>query len=361
MIPFLDLAKRNARYVDAFAAATRAALARQLVLGEEVARFEKAWSAYCDKRHCVGVGNGYDALLLMLRAAGIGPQCQVMVQTNAHVSAWLAVDATGARVVPVEPDPHSLLLDAGHVVDVARSVGGVDAVLVTFLYGRVPDMLTLTKAAHTLGAHVLVDAAQAHGIGGALLGDAAAFSFYPTKNLGALGDAGAVVTNNPLLAGRVREFRNYGGAERNVHTLRYGVNSRLDELQAAFLNIKLPQLDKDNARRARIARTYERALCVPTPTMFPDVHHLFVVRSQQRAAVMERLAALGVETAVYYPTPPHLQPAFRHLGYERGSFPIAETHAREVFSVPSGPELSDAEVHCVAQALRSLVSAEAMT
>lgn len=359
MIRFLDLTKRNARYADAFAQAMRSALQRSLVLGEEVARFEKAWSAYCDRQHCVGVGNGYDALALMLRAAGIGQNSRVAVQTNAHAAAWLAVDAVGAQIVPVEPDPHAGTFDVGRFVVAARSAGGVDAVLVTFLYGRAPDMPTLTKVAHSLGAHVFVDAAQAHGLGGALLGDAAAFSFYPTKNLGALGDAGAVVTNNELIATRVRELRNYGGTDRNVHALRYGVNSRLDELQAAFLNIKLPQLDKDNARRARIAHAYEKALVTPSATN-PDVHHLFTLRSKQRAAVRARLAESGIETAVYYPTPPHLQPAFRHLGYSEGSFPIAEAHAREVFSVPSGQELTDDEVLRVARSLRALIESEAV-
>lgn len=359
VIPFVNLAQRNARYADAFAAVVRDAVNKPLILGEQVRRFEKAWATYCQRRHCVGVGNGYDALVLMLRGANIQQGSRVIVQTNAHVAAWLAVDAVGAQIVPVEPDPDTHQIDAEHVVSADRLAGGVDAVLVTFMYGRVPDVPMLTKVTHALGAHLLVDASHAHGIGGALLGDAAAFSFYPTKNLGALGDAGAVVTDSPRIAQRVADLRNYGSVTKNVHTLRYGVNSRLDELQAGFLNIKLPQLDPDNARRAIIARTYRRALGLCAVTV-PHVYHLFTLCCSERAIAQERLAARGIETGRYYPTPPHLQPAFAHLGYSVGTFPVAEQLAREVFNVPNGPELTDEQVMHVAHELRALVSEEVL-
>ena len=359
MISFINLTRRNARYAEAFAAIARAAIGKPLILGEQVRRFEQAWAAYCQKKYCVGVGNGYDALMLMLRASGIQPGCRVIVQTNAHVAAWLAVDAVGARIVPVEPDPETHQVDADRILAADELAGGVDAVLVTFMYGKVPDMATLSKVAHARGAHLLVDASHAHGIGGALLGDAAAFSFYPTKNLGALGDAGAVVTDSPRIAPRIAALRNYGSITKNVHSLRYGCNSRLDEVQAALLNVKLPQLDRDNDRRGRIARTYLRALGQESPRA-PDVHHLFPVRSRDRAAAQERLAARGIETGRYYPTPPHRQEAFAHLGYGAGAFPVAEQLAQDTFCVPSGPELTDEEAVAVANELQALAHEKAL-
>lgn len=357
MIAFLDLTKRNARYEDAFAAAVKHAIHKPLILGEQVDRFERGWSIYCDKKYGVGVGNGYDGLVLMLRAIGIHPGCRVVVQTNAHVSAWLAVDAVGAQIVPVEPDPDNYQIDLERLTSILST--GIDAVLVTFMYGRIPDIATLTKVSRASGAHLLVDASHAHGAHGVFLGDAATFSLYPTKNLGALGDAGIVVTNSQRIAHRIRDFRNYGSVTKNTHSLRYGSNSRLDELQAAFLNIKLSQLDSDNQRRNQIARTYYRALRQLPPTA-PHMHHLFVLRSHDRAQAQATLAAQGIETARYYPIPPHRQDAFAHLSYGAGSFVIAEQLAAECFCIPNGPELTDEEVIYVAEQLRKLVQEEVL-
>lgn len=356
-VPFIDLAARNARFADAFAQATRDALTRPLILGQEVERFERSWAIYCDRDHCVGTGNGYDAILLMLRAARIGTRSRVAVQTNAHVSAWLALDAVGADIVPIEPIPATSQMDAQRLAQ-ASAERPLDAILITHMYGRLGDMRAYREVARQQGALLLVDASHAHGMAGEELGDVAAFSFYPTKNLGALGDAGAVVTNMGALAERVRSLRNYGGKNRNAHVERHGVNSRMDELQAAFLNIKLPALDTDNARRAAVAvACYAR---LGATAMHRHTWHLLTVRCSEREELRARLEARGIETAVHYPTPPHLQPALAHLGYARGSFPIAESLAREVVSIPNGPELTGAQVAYVATSLHNAVAGEVL-
>lgn len=356
-VPFIDLAARNRRFADAFANATRAALGRSLILGDQVEQFERTWAIFCDKPYCVGVGNGYDAILLMLRGARL-EHARVAVQTNAHVSAWLALDAVGADIVPIEPDPSTHQMDAQRLAQVSAE-RGLDAILITHMYGRVGNLDAYREVARQQNALLLVDASHAHGLSGDDLGDAAAFSFYPTKNLGAIGDAGAVVTNMLALALRLRALRNYGGAVRNEHDLRHGVNSRLDELQAAFLNIKFPSLAADNLRRVAIAQEYCSALRLPTPSA-RHCWHLAVLRCERREELRARLFAKDVETAIHYPTPPHLQPALAHLGFRIGSFPIAESLARGVVSIPNGPELTDHQVEHVSRALRTALIREAV-
>lgn len=323
------------------AAYQRVMCSRNLILGPEVEAFEREWAAYCGKRYAVGVGNGFDALVLMLRAFGIGPGRNVLVPSNTYIATWLAVSAVGANIIAIEPDEATHCIDPNRVAEAgSHLVGG--AILAVHLYGNRCDMASLRKIATEYGVPLLVDAAQAHGLKGEDLGDAAAFSFYPTKNLGALGDAGAVVLNDEKRAQTIRSLRNYGSTSKNVHT-RIGVNSRLDELQAAFLRAKLPLLDGYLVRRAHNAERYG--------AFVNGVHHHAVIRSEVRGALRERLAARGIETLVHYPLPPHRQPAYEHLN--SCSFPIAEKLAREVLSLPCGPELTAAQVESVAIALEA--------
>jgi dTDP-4-amino-4,6-dideoxygalactose transaminase len=324
-----------------------------------VAAFEREFASYVGVQYCVAVGNGLDALHLALRAMGIGPGDEVAVPSNTYVATWLAVSHTGARVVPVEPDPRTLNIDVGRLE--AALTGRTKAVVPVHLYGQPADMDAIMDLARRRGIWVLEDAAQAHGAryrgrraGG--LGHAAAWSFYPTKNLGAFGDGGAVTTNDPEVARRVAMLRNYGCAQKYVSEYR-GYNSRLDELQAAVLRVKLRWLDVWNERRARVAATYCQRLasaCVALPSV-PEwaepCWHLFVVRSRRRDALREHLRRYGVETLVHYPVPPHRQGAYRRLRFVGASLTIAEETSREVLSLPMGPHLSAWEVDRVVEAV----------
>jgi dTDP-4-amino-4,6-dideoxygalactose transaminase len=318
------------------------------VLGPEVEAFEAEWADYVGAAYCVSVGNGLDALTLTLRALGIGAGDEVVVPSHTFVATWLAVAACGATPVPAEVDERTYNLTSYEVGPRTR------AVLPVHLYGQpteVPD----------LGVPVVDDAAQAHGarwdgirVGGH--GRTACWSFYPGKNLGALGDGGAVTTDDADLAARLRLLRNYGSARKYVHE-QAGVNSRLDEIQAAALRVKLRHLDDWNARRRSVAARYTEALrdVVVTPVVSPaadPVWHLYVIRVPDRDGVAARLAESGVETLVHYPTPPHRQQAFAGAGHD---LPVADLLAREVLSLPMGPHLDDAAVDRVIDAVRAAV------
>ena len=353
-VPFFNLNRLNARYRDAYIGALSSVLNGQsLILGNEVERFERSWAKYCQREHCIGVGNGYDALRLLLQAFDIGPCDRVLVAANTHVATWLAVMAVGATPVPVDVDEHTFQMDPHKAA--AAMTRDTRAILVTHLYGRAADMHALRRVARTGGEDcaLLVDAAQGHGIKGASLGDGAAFSFYPTKNLGALGDAGAVVMDDGVRATRVRALRNYGKTEPNPCYYFAGSNSRLDELQAAFLNVKLPLLDESNARRRAIAREYD----AQTWGCYPDdpqecVWHQYVLRHAQRDTFRERLQVAGVQTLIHYTTLPHLEPVFARYGYKVGDAPVAESLARRIVSLPINPALSDNEVAAVCTAVK---------
>lgn len=353
MIPFLDLQAVNARH----RAALHECLERVLdsgwfVQGRELEAFESEFAAYCGAKHCIGVGNGLDALHLALRALGIGPGDEVIVPSNTFIATWLAVTYAGATPVPVEPVEATYNLDPSRLA--AAVTARTKAIVPVHLYGLPADMQAISAFAGEHDLRVVEDAAQAqgaqlNGIRVGALGDAAAFSFYPGKNLGALGDAGAVCVNDDGLAQRLRILRNYGSAVKYQHE-EQGFNSRLDELQAAFLRNKLSFLDDDNRRRRSIADRYlaglgSTGLVLPqVPSGCEHVWHLFVVRSSRRDALQRALAARGVGTLVHYPTPPHLQPAYRGLGFGEGSLPIAERIHREVLSLPMGPTMSDEQV-----------------
>jgi dTDP-3-amino-3,4,6-trideoxy-alpha-D-glucose transaminase len=359
-VPFLDLTPDPALQAELTAALTRVAASGRYLLGPEVEAFEAAFAAYAGAEHCVAVGSGLDALRLALQARGIGPGDEVIVPGQTFIATWLAVSATGATPVPVDVDARSHLID----VDAAAAAVGprTAAVVPVDLYGHPADHPALRALADRHGLWLLDDAAQAHGARlhdrpATAWSDAAAWSFYPGKNLGALGDGGAVTTDDALLAQRLRRLRNYGSDRKYVH-VEIGTNSRLDELQAAVLRVKLDHLDAATARRAQIARRYRDALA-QAPVGLPPVAtgalpswHLFVVRSPQRDALRDHLADAGVETLIHYPLPPHRQQAYAGTSAAAAHLPAADRAAAEVLSLPMGPHLDDAAVDAVIAAVR---------
>jgi len=356
-VPFLDLTAAHAELGGELERAfARVGAAGRWVLGPEVEAFERDWARACGAEAAVGVGSGLDALSLTLRGLGIGPGDEVVVPAQTFIATWLAVSAVGATPIAADVDDATGNLDPAAAAD---AIGPrTRAILPVHLFGQPADMTALRALADDHGLRLVEDAAQAHGARWAgtpagALGDAAAFSFYPGKNLGALGDAGAVTTSDAALADAVRLLRNYGSPRKYEHVIE-GVNSRLDELQAAFLRAKLDRLAQWNARRARIAAHYRDALAghaaVRVPAVRPEADpswHLFAVRCAERDALAEHLRARGVETLVHYPTPPHRSPAYALPGRH----PNAEAWAREELSLPIGPHLSDAQVEEVVAAV----------
>jgi dTDP-4-amino-4,6-dideoxygalactose transaminase len=360
-IPFLDVAAAYAELKDELDDAVRRVMASgQFILGPEVTAFEDEFAAYCGTRHAIGVGSGLDALRLVLLGYGIGPGDDVLVPSNTFIATWLAVTQAAARPVPVEPDPATHNVTVGAVE--AALTPSTKAIMPVHLYGTPVDMDALLAVGREHGIPVIEDAAQAHGArcrgrrtGG--LGDAAAFSFYPGKNLGALGDAGAVTTDDDALAERLRMLRNYGSRVKYHHDLQ-GTNSRLDPLQAAALRVKLRHLDEWNERRRAVAVRYlerlagSEGLVLPqVPDWAEPVWHLFVVRTPRRDVFQERLAEAGVDTIIHYPIPPHLTGAYAS-DFERGELPVAERLAAEVLSLPMGPHLALEDADRVAAAVR---------
>lgn len=361
-VPFLEIGQTYLEIKDELDAAYHRVMnSGWYILGEEVEAFEQEFAAYCGTKHCVGVGNGLEALTLVLRSYGIGPGDEVIVPGNTYIATWLAVSNAGATVVPVEPDERTYNINPT-CVEAAISPK-TKAILPVHLYGQPADMRPITEIAHRHGLKVIEDAAQAHGARyrdrrAGNLGDAAGWSFYPTKNLGAYGDAGAVTTDDDELAGKVRLLRNYG-SKHKYHNEERGINSRLDELHAAFLRVRLSHLDEWNSRRVRIAaeyleelRTCELMLPVVCEGADP-VWHLFVVRSKRRDELQGLLKRAGVSTLVHYPIPPHLQKAYPDLALPAGSLPITEAIHREVLSLPIGPQLSEAHQARVVGAVKS--------
>jgi dTDP-4-amino-4,6-dideoxygalactose transaminase len=362
IVPFLDLEAATAEMRPALDEAFDRVLRRGwFILGPEVDAFEQEYAAFTGAEHCVGVGNGLDAIELALRALDIGSGDEVIVPSNTYIATWLAVTRVGARPVPVEPDQQTFNIDPARIEDAITP--RTKAIVAVHLYGHPADMERVSHVAERRGLRVVEDAAQAHGaqyqgrsVGA--LGDAAAWSFYPSKNLGALGDAGAVTTNDRQVADRVRVLRNYGSRTKYVNETR-GTNSRLDELQAAVLRTKLPHLQDWNERRRRSARRYREALRdlpITLPIEEPDSQHawhLFVIRSYRREELRSHLDAAGIQTLLHYPIPPHLQAAYRDLGLREGALPISESIHRECLSLPIGPHLEIAQQDRVVDALRS--------
>jgi len=368
-VPFLDLAPPHQEIrSELLEGITRVLNSNRFILGQEVEVFESAWATYCDVAHAVGVGNGLDALHLILRAIGVGPGDEVIVPANTFIATWLAVTMCGATPVSVEPNPETFNIDPGLIQDAVTS--RTKAIIAVHLYGQPADLDELIAVSTELGISLVEDAAQAHGalykgkrIGGH--GVAAAWSFYPGKNLGALGDGGAVTTNDPELAEKVRLLRNYGSAAKYEHEVQ-GVNSRLDELQAAVLLEKLKVLDEWNGRRASIAEAYTtalepfvdkadgssacRLLSLPmVPSWAKPVWHLYVIRVTQRDDFVAYLSAQGIETSIHYPTPPASQDAYKDL-VTGSKCDFSDRTAGELVSLPIGPHLNQEQVLAVLSA-----------
>ncbi len=360
-IPFLDLRAAYLELKDEIDAAVARVLdSGWYILGEEVEAFEAEYAAFCEARQCVGVGNGLDALTLALRALGIGTGDEVIVPSNTYIATWLAVSAVGATPVPVEPIETTYNIDPGRIE--AAITPRTKAILPVHLYGQPADMDPILAIADKHGLAVVEDAAQAHGarykgrrIGAH--GDIVCWSFYPGKNLGAMGDGGAITTNRADLAERVRMLRNYGSREKYVNEVR-GVNSRLDPIQAAVLRVKLKHLDEWNGRRASLARQYSEALADTELTLphVPDwaepAWHLYVVRSKDRDALQARLADAGIGTLIHYPIPPHMQQAYADAGFGEGNFPLARQMAAEVLSLPMWPQATEYQVEWISKAAK---------
>jgi dTDP-4-amino-4,6-dideoxygalactose transaminase len=364
VLPCLDLKSINARQrAELLAAFTRVLDSGWYVLGAEVDAFEREFAAWCGATHCVGVGNGLDALTLIFRSyIAMGTMAEgdeVIVPANTYIASILAVSEARLTPVAVEPDAGTFNIDPARIE--AAITPRTRAILPVHLYGRAADMERVVAIARRHGLKVVEDCAQAHGatVAGRRVGawgDAAGFSFYPTKNFGALGDAGAVTTSDAELARTVRTLRNYG-SEKKYHNVMRGVNSRLDELQAALLRARLPVIDAENERRRQIASLYRAKIRHPRVRLpeAPEngtehVWHLFVVRCARRDELQAHLAVLGVQTMVHYPIPPHRQGAYRS-GELAGAWPITDAIHAEALSLPMGPHLTDADALRVAEAV----------
>lgn len=332
------------------------------ILGAELDAFEREFAGYCGARYCVGVGNGLEALHLILRAYEIGEGDEVIVPSNTYIATWLAVSYTGAKPVPVEPNPRTYNLDPERI-EVAIT-NRTRAILPVHLYGLPADMDALAALADKYELKVIEDAAQAQGAlyngrTSGNLGHAAGFSFYPGKNLGALGDAGAILTNDELLADKVRTLRNYGSKVKYYNDNK-GYNSRLDEIQAAFLRAKLQHLDEWNERRRKAASLYLDSLADVHDLILPyvpdwasPIWHIFAIRHPHRDNLQKHLKDHGIDTLIHYPVPPHLSGAYADLEFHTGDFPIAEAIASSELSLPMGPHLSLNDAEYIVDTIRS--------
>ncbi len=360
-VPFVDLrANYQSIKSDADAAVLGVMERCDFILGKSISEFESAFADFCGTQYCVGVDSGYSALEMILRGYGIGPGDEVITQANTFAATALAIASVGARPVLVDVDEKTYMLDPTQLE--AAITPATKAIMPVHLYGQPADMDPIMETARKHGLLVIEDACQAHG---ALykgrrtgsLGDAAAFSFYPAKNLGAYGDGGAVVTNDPNLAEQIGWLRNVGQRAKNDHAVK-GFNHRLDTLQAAVLKVKLSHLDEWNKGRAIAAEIYNETMAemsVITPQASPDVqhvYHLYVIRVAGRDALADCMKAAGVGTGIHYPTPIHLQPAFQDLGYSQGSFPVTEKLCGQILSLPMYPEIQPEAIQYVANVVR---------
>jgi len=362
-VEFFSLQRQHAELYAALASAGARVIQRgHFILGAELEQFEHDFAAYCGTKHAVGVGNGLEALALILRALGVGPGDEVIVPGHTFIATWLAAEQVGASVVAVDVDPGTYNIDA--IKAEAAITPRTRAIIVVHLYGQPANMSALAQMAGSRRIAIVEDAAQAHGatydgrrVGS--LGTAAAFSFYPTKNLGALGDGGAITTDDDAIAGSVRALRNYGSTVKYRHD-ELGGNSRLDELQASYLNVKLAVLDAKNESRRSIASRYSTAFSGTEGLGLPavaecagPVWHLYVVRHRRRDQLQEELHRSGIRTMIHYPMPPHRQRAYAGTTLSKLHLPHTEQAAEQVLSLPMWPELTDAEVDKVISAVLS--------
>lgn len=360
-VPLVDLKANHARIASEIEQAMlRVVGTAEFILGKELELFEQEFAEFCESEYAVGVDSGISALELILRAYGIGSGDEVITSAHTFIATASAISVVGARPVLVDCDPHTYNMDPAAFE--AAITPRVRAVIPVHLYGQPADMESIAQIAQKHNLVVIEDACQAHGarykgrrVGS--LGDAAAFSFYPAKNLGAYGDGGAIVTNDAGLASRIRALRNYGQREKYRHVL-LPLNRRLDTIQAAILRVKLRHLDEWNIRRRRHAALYNELLRgrpVQAPTEAKDVehvYHLYVVSSLVRDSLCQNLERRGIQVGLHYPIPIHLQEAYAHLGYRPGAFPVTERAARGVVSLPMYPELTDDQIEYVASAIK---------
>ena len=365
-VPFLSFTgQHQAIREDVLAAVAKVYDSQWYVLGESVQQFEQQYAAFCHTDHCVGLANGLDALHLALEALGVGAGDEVIVPSNTYIATWLAISFVGATPVPVEPNPATYNLDPALLE--AAITPRTRAIMPVHLYGQACEMQAIMDVAKRHNLYVVEDNAQSQGAayrGGITgsFGDVNATSFYPGKNLGALGDAGAVTTNDAELAKKVRTLRNYGSQKKYYNEV-IGHNSRLDELQAAVLSVKLPKLMDWTRQRQEVAALYDEQLAgiadLQLPVVAPDathVYHLYVVRTSQRDALQQHLTEQGVGTLIHYPVPPHLQEAYRSMNFKKGDFPIAEELATTCLSLPMFPGMTAEQVHTVSSHIRTFLS-----
>jgi dTDP-4-amino-4,6-dideoxygalactose transaminase len=364
-IPFLDLPAQHASLKQQLLeVASRAMDKAAFIGGAEVSGFEAEFAAYCGAAHCVGVGSGTDALALALRAMGIGPGDTVVTVPNTFIATTEAISLAGASFAFVDVDSDTCLMNPDRLEDYCKRSPAPKAVIPVHLYGQCPDMAAIGRLAETYGFQVLEDAAQAHGASqngrkAGTLGRAAAFSFYPGKNLGACGEGGAVTTFDPDVADTVRRLRDHGQAKKYHHSLE-GTNARLDAMQAGFLRVKLPYLDGWNERRRAVAHAFDMAFggipgvrpVVLAPGNVPS-RHLYVLHVPDRDGLQSHLAGLGIGSGLHYPVPLHLQECYARLDYKSGDFPVAEASAASLISLPMFPEMTDAQRDAVIDAVLS--------
>ena len=360
MIKFLDLEKINNRFRDEIDSRLAGVLDRGwYLLGQENQIFTRNFAKYIGTRFCLGVANGLDALTLMIRAYDFNPGDEIIVPANTYIATILAISENGLRPVLVEPDISTLNIDSEKIEE--KITPRTRAIMVVHLYGRAVQMDKIWELAKKYDLRVFEDCAQAHGAmyngrRTGNLGDAAAFSFYPGKNLGCLGDGGAVTTNDEEIYNKIKALANYG-SDRKYHHIYKGLNSRLDEIQAAVLDIKLPHLDADNEVRRKIAKYYHENIKNPKiilPQSYDEqasVWHIFAVRTQNRDDFQKYLADNGVQTLIHYPTPPHKQDAYKE--WNTLSFPITEEIHRTIISLPMSPVLTQEEIQKVVDVINA--------
>lgn len=368
-IPFYSFEAQNQQIKNQVLAAMEEVFDSQwYVLGKSVQDFEEAYARFSQTNYCIGVANGLDALRIALLTLGIGPGDEVIVPSNTYIATWLAVSHTGARPVPVEPNPLTYNLEPANIE--AAITSRTKAIIPVHLYGQACEMDAIMDIARQHHLFVVEDNAQAQGatFNGKKTGSFGhinATSFYPAKNLGALGDAGALTTSNAALDEKARMLRNYGSREKYYNEI-IGLNSRLDEMQAAILQVKLPYLESWNAARVQTAEFYYNSLKEAEEIVLPrlavsatHVYHQFVIRTQFRDELQKYLQKNGVVTLIHYPVPPHLQEAYNHLGYKKGDFPVAEELAQTCLSLPVYPGLQEQEVIYIANLIKDFLQKKA--
>lgn len=387
-VPFVDIASQNREFEEDIMSIVRKALAASSFIGgSDVSNFESIFAAYCGSRHAIAVSNGTDALSLALRACGVARGDVVITVPNTFVATVEAIVQAGAEPRFVDVNADSLTMEPERLRDYlsamcAHDAKGqlretatgrrVSAIVPVHLYGQVVDMASITQVAAAFGVQIIEDACQAHGAEVRLesglwrrvgtVGRAGAFSFYPAKNLGALGDAGAIVTDDADVASTLRLLRDHGQERKYIHQTMQGVNARMDAIQAAVLAVKLPRLDQWNEARRHVAAAYRSELRnteITLPAVVPysrHVYHLFVIRSPKRTALRQVLSEAGIETGLHYPVAIHLQPGSARLGYKSGDFPAAERNAAECLSLPMYPHLDDEAVCRIAKSLNQAVA-----